>query len=68
MTDTDPNLKRWFDICFVMLLLLYLICPGQKGEQENESYEDSDQTPLQGREAMVLRYQWAGGSIAHIYT
>ena len=34
--------------------------------EEKESYDDSDQTPLQGREAIVLSYQWAGGSIALI--
>ncbi len=30
------------------------------GEEEEESYEDSDQTPLYGKEATVLGYQWAG--------
>jgi hypothetical protein len=29
-------------------------------EEKEESYEDSDQTPLKGREATVLSYQWAG--------
>jgi hypothetical protein len=31
------------------------------GEEEEESYEDSEQTPLYGKEATVLGYQWAGG-------
>jgi hypothetical protein len=30
-------------------------------EEKEESYEDSDQTPLYGKEATVLGYQWTGG-------
>jgi hypothetical protein len=39
------------------------------GEYEKESYEDSDQSPLVGREATVARYQWGGNIplIAHIF-
>ncbi len=35
------------------------VCVGQLGQEE--SYEDSDQTPLEGREANILRHQWGGG-------
>ena len=35
------------------------VCLGQLGQEE--SYEDSDQTPLEGREANILRHQWGGG-------